>query len=175
MVASYTKFSRVLLGEQPSLLPAKQATLWATSLVVFLSDQVTKSSVLLCTDLGSPVPLLPGYVQVLPVKNSGVAMGIFSQFPNYAAPGAMAAMLFIGLAAIVYIMYHYFLSNRLGQLGLALILGGALGNIFDRVRFGHVLDFLHVQAAGAYCPVFNLADLSVLAGISILVFCYPGR
>ncbi len=102
------------------------------------------------------------------VRNSGAAFGLFANFESvfksiFLNSVAVAAF----LAVSFYAFRSHFKSVRL-QMGLALVLGGAVGNLVDRVRFGYVVDFLLFGVGGHYWPAFNVADSAICVGVGLL-------
>jgi len=102
------------------------------------------------------------------VRNSGAAFGLFASFESalksiFLNSVAVAAF----LAVSFYAFRSHFKSVRL-QLGLALVLGGAVGNLVDRVRFGYVVDFLLFGVGGHYWPAFNVVDSAICVGVGLL-------
>lgn len=107
----------------------------------------------------APFPELEGYFRITHVSNTGAAFGIF--------PGGSPVFTIVALiVAVVIVVYNYRLpaGHRLLRVALGLQLGGALGNLVDRLRLGHVTDFLDF---GPW-PVFNLADMAIVGGVIIL-------
>lgn len=114
--------------------------------------------------------VIPGFFNLVLVKNRGMAFGIFSQtrsgFYYY-------FLLFTTIGAIGVILFCFFWIKRTKKwltVGLSLILGGALGNLVDRVRLGYVIDFLDFFLKGYHWPAFNVADSAVTAGTFWLLF-----
>lgn len=139
--------------------------LW-TTLLVFILDQATKSWMSGRLASVETVPVVPGLLHLTLVHNRGGAFGLL--------PGASALFVAAGLLAALGILV---LARRLEGLGpwsavaLGLILGGAAGNLVDRVRFGHVTDFVDLRYAGRNVwPVFNLADSCITIGGVILAW-----
>lgn len=139
------------------------------ALIVFALDQLTKYIVTVPLDLKTvgQIELLP-FFNLTWVENYGVSLGLLT------ADSALERWLLTGLTlgiATVVAVWMWREKNRQDVFGLGLILGGALGNILDRVRFGHVVDFadLHI---GAFRPflVFNIADAAITIGVLILFF-----
>jgi signal peptidase II len=135
--------------------------------VVFILDQLSKYWILNIVRLpeqGS-IPLLP-FFRLTFVGNVGVSMGMFqasSDFGRWLLVGVTAA-----IAAIVAVWIARE-QQRVEVLALGLVLGGALGNIVDRVRFGYVVDFLHFYWGNASFWVFNVADASITLGVLVLL------
>jgi signal peptidase II len=124
-------------------------------------DQALKAVVARALPLGATVSLLPGVLSVTHVRNPGVAFSLLPQVPLI-VPAAIALTL----------MFLLFYNGARGtspsrvQRGLALLAGGALGNLIDRVRLGAVIDYIDVHV----WPVFNVADLAVTTGAALLIF-----
>jgi signal peptidase II len=137
-------------------------------LLVFLFDQASKWLVTHPLDLQ-----MRRVIEVLPffdlrwVENYGVSMGFLT------ADSVLGQWLLVGLTAIIAIGVAIWLwreKNRVDVIALGLVLGGALGNILDRLRFGHVVDFADLHF-GAWRPflVFNVADAAITIGVLLLV------
>lgn len=132
--------------------------------LVFVADQASKFLVLRYLPLGeswNPIPALRGLVSVTHVVNSGAAFGLF--------PDRGMLFLIIAIVVVVAIVayYRYLPTDQiLVRASLGLQLGGALGNLFDRLKFGYVIDFIDFKI----WPVFNLADSAIVIGVVILAF-----
>lgn len=134
------------------------------SLALFVLDLVTKALAEAWLDLGRPVRVVGDLVRLTLVHNTGTAFGLF--------PGQQVPFIVFSLLAIISITTLYVrLNPRTGAhvLGMAMLLGGAAGNLHDRVRFGEVTDFVQVGVAGHYWPVFNVADAAITGGVVLLV------
>ena len=142
---------------------------WALSLVVFLSDQVTKQLVEARIPFHSKTPVIRGWFDLTHTTNTGAAFGMFSDSP---APWKTALLIGVSvglLGLVVFLLIrHRSLRWELG-VGLSLLLGGALGNLLDRIRFGHVVDFLDVHFRQHHWPTFNLADSAITIGAGLLI------
>jgi signal peptidase II len=130
---------------------------------VVVLDQLTKWAIL--TWLDQVIALTPFFNLVL-VWNRGVSFGMFD------SGGALAPWLLSGLALAVVVALLVWLrrvEHPLPGVGLGLIIGGAVGNVIDRVRFGAVIDFLDVHALGWHWPAFNVADSAICIGAALLL------
>jgi signal peptidase II len=132
-------------------------------------DQLTKWLVVRSLDLHDYRPLVEGCLSLSHVRNYGAAFGILAD-----ADLPYQAVLFSGLslAALIAIgVYAYRLpaEARLPQMALSLILGGAVGNLIDRLRLGYVVDFVHVYWKHHQWPDFNAADSAITIGVSLLI------
>ncbi len=141
----------------------------AIAVLVFLGDQATKAMVETYIPEHAVIPILPRFFNLTHIKNSGAAFGLFSDSPSVwktALLVLVSAALLVTVAAIVW------KSPRLqweSGVGLALILGGALSNLVDRIRVGRVVDFLDVYVQSYHWPSFNLADSAIVVGALFLI------
>jgi signal peptidase II len=140
------------------------------SLVIVVSDRLSKWLVAKKIDLGSAVTVIPHVFRISHVENQGAA---FSLFDNSASPTRVRWMLLIFslLAVFVILFFLLKLGRKLSatSIALALILGGALGNAYDRLRFGFVVDFLEVHIIHYHWPDFNVADSAIVIGGLLLL------
>lgn len=148
--------------------PSPSITPWlALALLVILSDQLTKLVVVRMFSLGERLPVVAGWFDLTLLYNRGAA------FSFLASAGGWQRWFFvgIGLAAAGFILYLLWQhgSQRLFATGLALILGGALGNIIDRIWRGQVVDFLLVYWNTYFFPAFNVADSAITVGAVLLI------
>jgi signal peptidase II len=143
---------------------------WALmSLAVLASDQASKAQVRRLLPLHDSVTVVPGLVQLTHVTNRGALFGMLHDLPD---PWRSAIFTLVPLLAIVLIVGFQSRTPagaRLAHAGLALILGGAAGNLADRLRFGQVTDFLDVFVGAHHWPAFNVADSSICVGVALLV------
>ena len=119
--------------------------------------------------LNQTIPIIAGFFNITYVRNTGVAFGIFSSLSSPSKSLLLSA--FAAAAAIMVIIYSLRSpsGNRLLQTALALILGGALGNLYDRLTYGYVIDFLELYAGEYRWPAFNAADTAITTGVALLI------
>jgi signal peptidase II len=133
---------------------------------IVASDQATKSMVLSRFVLGERIEVT-SFLNMVLVYNKGAAFSFLSEASGWQTP------LLIGFALIAVSVVAVLIVRSPGRTmlctGLALILGGALGNVIDRFRFGQVVDFLDFHAAGWHWPAFNVADSAITAGAVLLI------
>jgi signal peptidase II len=133
---------------------------------VVVADQATKALVLAHFNVGEGSVLAP-YFNLVLVYNKGAAFSFLSDAPGWQTP------LLVGFALIAIAVVAYLLVRSPGRwilsAGLALILGGALGNVIDRLRFGQVVDFLDFHVGAWHWPAFNVADSAITVGAILLV------
>lgn len=148
-----------------------RALLYVLAAIVFAADQATKQWVLHVystwpqTDVGYSRDVIPGFFSLTYVNNTGGAFGILPSGTEVLAAAALAAA--VGIIIFTWRMPHD-IPCRLA-IALALPLGGALGNLLDRVRLHFVVDFLDVHLGRGYqWPVFNVADSAICIGVALL-------
>jgi len=141
----------------------------AVILMVLAVDQATKWLVARSLDLHEYRPLLDGLLSLSHVRNRGAAFGILSDADLPYQAILFAGLSLVALLAIAVYAWRMPATARLPQLALALILGGALGNLIDRLRLGYVVDFVHVYWREHQWPDFNAADSAITVGVSLLV------
>jgi len=110
---------------------------------------------------------LTGFLNLVLVFNRGAAFSFLASAPGWQTP--LLAGIALLAAAVVSVLLLRNPSRNLMNGGLALILGGALGNLIDRLRYGHVVDFLDFHAAGWHWPAFNVADAAITVGAGLLI------
>ncbi len=136
------------------------------ALATLVLDQLAKSAALAALDLGSAPQRVTPFFNLVLVWNRGVSFGMFN------SGGAFAPWLLSGLALAVVVGLLVWLKRSdqlLTGLGLGLVIGGALGNMIDRIRFGAVVDFLDFHLAGWHWPAFNLADAGICVGAVLML------
>jgi signal peptidase II len=134
------------------------AGLVAVAIAAVVADQVTKRAIEHRLALDETHHVLPG-LTITHVRNSGIAFGIF--------PGKLAIVSVLTAAAVVWMLVHFARSGSrhvLFPVALGLLVGGSVSNLADRVREGHVTDFIHVT----HWPTFNLADSFIVIGVALL-------
>ena len=127
---------------------------------VFISDQITKYAVYKNMSLGESIPA-EGIIRITYARNTGMAFSLFENF------GIILLILSLIIASIL-IIYLFTIDKPriLIRVFSGLVVGGALGNILDRIRFGYVNDFIDV----GWWPIFNIADSSITIAIGIYIF-----
>lgn len=136
--------------------------------VVIILDIWTKALVLARLDLHDAIPVIPNFFQIVHVRNTGAAFGIGANASSKLVPLLLNAGAIAVFCVVVVYALRSAVSDRLLQTGLHLILGGAIGNLLDRFRFGYVVDFLDVYVGRHHWPAFNVADSAICIGIALL-------
>jgi signal peptidase II len=137
--------------------------------VVFL-DRVSKWLVAARMDLHDSIPVLPGFFHITYVQNSGAAFGLFA---DSRSAWTSAILVLFSLAALIVVSVMLWKNSHsltVTGIGLALIMGGALGNLWDRLLYGRVVDFFDFYLGSYHWPAFNIADSAIVVGAGLLVF-----
>lgn len=138
---------------------------------VFMLDRITKWLIKMNVGAFDTHRIVPGFFNIVHAENPGVAFGFLAD-----STGAWRSFFLIGLSATVMIFITAMLwkpartsAEHLTRLGLALVLGGAVGNLFDRIVHGTVTDFVEVYLGQHYFPAFNVADSAITVGAGLLL------
>jgi signal peptidase II len=134
---------------------------WLISAATLAVDQLTKFAVTSRFLPGDSVPVLPPVLYLSYVQNTGAAFGLFK--------GQQLLFIVCSTLIIVWIVREFLVARSLDPVtrwGYALVLGGASGNLIDRLRLGHVIDFIDVRV----WPVFNVGDSAITVGVTLLVW-----
>jgi signal peptidase II len=145
----------------------RMGTWLALAAAIVALDRITKAAVEARFEYGERLQVVEGFFDLVLVYNTGAA------FSFLADAGGWQRAFFIAVAVAASALIVFLLRRHAGErwfaLGLALILGGALGNLYDRVVLGHVVDFLLFHWRGWHYPAFNVADSAITVGAVILV------
>ncbi len=139
----------------------------AVATTTLLLDQLSKWSALSSLQMGVPEPVLPFFNWLL-LFNPGAAFSFLAQGSGW----QRWFFIILGLVACVYIIYllRKSLSDKLLCIALSLILGGALGNVLDRIMYGAVVDFIDLHYANWHWPAFNVADSAICIGAALIIW-----
>jgi signal peptidase II len=136
------------------------------AVVILVADQVTKMFFLDLVARHSPPIEVTPFLNLVQVWNTGVSFGLFQE------DSALRSWILIGVATAVLVWLLLWLwraQTSLVAVALGAIIGGAIGNIIDRIRFGAVFDFVDLHAFGWHWPAFNLADSAIVVGVGLLL------
>ena len=132
-------------------------------------DQATKNLIARTVDLYESVPVIPGFFNITRIHNRGAIFGTFSQTNNRYVFLLLTAASLAALAMVVYYFFKTPAPDKLMKISLTLIMAGALGNQFDRLVRGHVIDFLDFYVGKAHWPFFNAADSCITIGALLML------
>jgi signal peptidase II len=139
--------------------------LWLVGMTVFIVDQLTKEAIaerLAFPTFGPPhhIEIIPGFFNLVHVGNTGAAWSMFS------GKGTMLALIAaVTLVAIFFFRRHLGLRHPFAQTCFGMLCGGTVGNLVDRIRHGHVIDFLDFHFGRYIYPTFNVADMGIVLGV----------
>jgi signal peptidase II len=136
---------------------------------IVVLDQVTKEILKHSLDLHEYRPVVDGFLSLSHVRNRGAAFGLLADAGLPFQGPVLAVISLLALGAIAGYAWRLPAEARIPRLALAFILGGAIGNLVDRVRFGYVVDFIHVYWNQHSWPDFNVADSAISTGVVLLL------
>lgn len=147
----------------------RRLILFLISALVIVADRITKNAIVHRIRPGYSIPVIPGVFRLSHVMNTGAA---FSLMENWSPDRVrLGLVIFSAAAALVLLALLWRMGRQLTMtsIALALIFGGALGNLYDRIRFHHVVDFLQVTIYHYHWPDFNVADSCIVIGACLLL------
>jgi signal peptidase II len=140
------------------------------TVLILVADHIAKWIVRAKLYPREALEIIPGYLCLSYVHNSGVAFGFFDEIESVWKPYILAGMAMIAVAVIVIYAMHVPANRRLLRCALAITLGGILGNFVDRIIRGYVVDFIEFHIKDAFhWPTFNIADSAITIGIALLL------
>lgn len=139
----------------------------ALAVVVVALDRLTKAVIESLFEYGERIAVIEGLFDLVLVYNTGAAFSFLAGAGGWQRPFFIAVAVAASLLILFLLRRHA--AERSFALGLALILGGALGNLYDRIVLGHVVDFLLFHWRGWHYPAFNVADSAITVGAAVLV------
>jgi len=135
--------------------------------LAFLLDRISKWWLLDYVDMPSLIHIdIAPFFNLVMVWNKGISFGMFSESGS-SHKWVLTAISIVIVGVLVYWLYRT--SNRLSAYAFGLIIGGAVGNIYDRVSYGAVADFFDVHIAGFHWPAFNIADSAITVGVALIL------
>ena len=138
-------------------------------LAVVVLDQLTKAWVQRSIGVHESRPVIDGFLSLTHGRNPGIAFGVLSEGR---LPFQALALTLLGLVAVVALSVYAWRVppvHRLRLVALSLVIGGAVGNLIDRIRYGSVVDFIHVYWRTHQWPDFNVADSAISVGVTLLI------
>lgn len=151
----------------------KYGIMWVTFFVVAILDQYTKELALNNIAVGDVIVVIPNFFNLILTYNPGAAFGMLSDLPDTQRFIVLAITTTLALGAVLYFFLRDYKHDRFAQIALAMIVGGAVGNIIDRFRHGKVVDFLDFYIGNNHWPAFNIADSAICLGVLVLFFRKP--
>lgn len=142
---------------------------YSIAAAIFALDRLTKWMIETHVSVLDTLVVIPGFFSIVHARNPGVAFSLFASSPS---PWRTFFLVVVALAALVLVggmLRRAAQLDRKTAVGLSLILGGALGNVFDRIRAGEVTDFLDFYVGALHWPAFNVADSAIVVGCGLLL------
>ncbi len=133
-------------------------------------DQISKSIVREKVDYNAQIGLIDHFLTLTKIENSGAFLSLGDSLPSFLK---IILLMVLPVAAMAYALVFILTKTGLSKitlLGLCFVIGGGIGNIYDRILYGSVTDFLHMNFGIFQTGIFNMADVSVMAGMFILIF-----
>ena len=140
-----------------------------TALSVFGLDRGTKWMVETRLDTWDTKVLIPGMLNIIHSENPGIAFGIFQDSVSQNRTLALVSLSVVAVLILAWLLWRIDRQDRYTAIGITLIFGGALGNVFDRVRSGRVTDFVDFYIGTWHWYTFNLADAAICTGAGLLI------
>jgi signal peptidase II len=148
---------------------AARATYFLIALIVVLLDRWTKHIVARRIALYAHIQVIPGFFRITHTENTGAAFSLFADSNAPWKTGMLIAFSALALVVVSILLWKNNHAHILTGIALSLIMGGAIGNLWDRVTTGRVVDFLLLYVKRYQWPVFNLADSAIVVGAGLLV------
>jgi len=146
----------------------KAAAPFLTALLLAAADQASKAWVVSALPLYRPHEVFPGWFDLVHVRNRGVAFSLLSGFdPRWVLP--LLVVLTLAALVVLVLFLRTLPAKGAARHAVGLVLGGAAGNLVDRVRLGYVIDFLDLHWRGHHWPTFNVADIGISVGVTLLL------
>jgi signal peptidase II len=139
------------------------------AVVVVLLDRWTKHLVAQRIRLYAHIQVIPGFFRLTHTENTGAAFSLFADSPAHWKTGMLIAFSLIALGVVTILLLRNHHAQVVTGIGLSLIMGGAVGNLWDRLTSGRVVDFLLFYVKRYQWPVFNLADSAIVMGAGLLI------
>jgi len=146
-----------------------RATHFLLALFVVLLDRWTKRLVALHIAMYSHIQIIPGFFRITHTENTGAAFSLFADSPSHWKTAMLISFSVAAMIVVSALLWKQSRALTMTGIALSLILGGAVGNLWDRVASGRVVDFLLFYVKSYQWPVFNLADSAIVVGASLLV------
>jgi signal peptidase II len=140
------------------------------ALFVIALDRATKIAIAHHLSLHGSITIIPGFFRIIHAENPGAAFGIFADSPSEWKVGLLIVFSVIALLIVSALLWKNSHTMTSTGIGLSLILGGAVGNLWDRLVSRHVVDFLLFYVGPYQWPAFNVADSAIVVGACLLVF-----
>jgi signal peptidase II len=150
-------------------VPTRRPRELGIALIVVVLDQIVKAVVRQHVALNESVTVIPGFFDLTRVHNTGTAFGFLNGMDFPFKTVILACIAALALTSLAFYAASLPYEQWLARTGLALILGGAAGNLIDRIWFGYVVDFVDVYWSGWHFWAFNVADAAITIGVALMI------
>lgn len=150
------------------MLAARKLELIVAAVIVVL-DQITKAMIRPALALHESIEVIPGFLDLTRVHNTGAAFGMLNTVDIPFKPVLLSLVALAALGGVAWYAVTVPLTDRLARLGVAGVLGGAVGNLIDRATTGYVLDFVDAYWNGWHFWAFNVADAAITVGVIFMI------
>src|SRR5438874_13535776 len=148
---------------------ARGLVYYGLSAAIFAVDRITKQVIETRVSVFDTHTIIPGFFDIVHARNRGAAFSIFAESTSPLRPFFLIGLSLAALILVAGILRHASRLDKPTAIGLSLILGGALGNVFDRIVSGAVTDFLDFYIRDLHWPAFNVADSAIVIGSGLLL------
>lgn len=138
---------------------------------ILVLDQVAKALVSAALRLHESRPIIPGFLSLTLVHNTGAAFGILAGESSPLRTVFFLVVSVVAMGVVLWLLWRLRPEQKVEAVALSLIFGGAVGNVIDRIRFGKVIDFIDVFYRSYHWPAFNVADAAISVGVFLLFWC----
>jgi signal peptidase II len=138
---------------------------------ILVLDQVTKALVSAALRLHESRSIIPGFLSLTLVHNTGAAFGILAGESSPLRTAFFLVVSVVAMGVVLWLLLRLRPEQKVEAVALSLIFGGAVGNVIDRIRFGKVIDFIDVFYRSYHWPAFNVADAAISVGVFLLFWC----
>lgn len=145
-----------------NIMKKKNIILFLTILICFVIDQGMKAFITTSMSLADSIQIIRNFIRITYVQNIGAAWSIFA--------GNSILLIGIGILSCIFVFLFYRKYNQKNSILFGILLGGILGNLIDRIRYGYVIDYIDMNFGNYQYPIFNIADIFIV--ISVLILCY---
>ncbi|MBI3801588.1 MAG: signal peptidase II, partial [Deltaproteobacteria bacterium] len=143
----------------------KMRTVGLIVAIILVLDQVTKALVAHTLTLHESIPVMESFFHLTYERNTGAAFSLFAQAPAWFRQPFFLTATSVAIVALLLFLRQTDRTHRLMVVAIAAVLGGAMGNLIDRILYGEVTDFLLFHWRGYYWPAFNVADSCITLGV----------
>jgi len=137
--------------------------------IVFVVDQTTKLLIRKTVALHESIPVVDGLVDIVHARNPGAAFSFLAEAPAWFRGPFFVVISITAIVVLLYVIARLPLEDRLMRIALGGVLGGAVGNLLDRLMYGEVTDFVDLHWRGYHWPAFNVADSSITLAVTAVV------